>query len=134
VLPSETVTSVFGTPNAKPPANVSNDAGKKNKLAGVYDHVDIDPSPIRNKIREIIGQFEHKFAELELEHERSMDKVESGDDVALLSMDVACRSGWATLLDAAAARLGEPESTSVVLGALEMMARMGGAPPGMFGR
>ncbi len=51
------------------------------KLASVYDHVDIDPSPIRNKIREIIGQFEHKFAELELEHERSMDKVESGDDV-----------------------------------------------------
>jgi DNA-directed RNA polymerase subunit beta len=51
------------------------------KLAGVYDHVDIDPSPIRNKIREIISQFEHKFAELELEHERSMDKVESGDDV-----------------------------------------------------
>ncbi len=51
------------------------------KLAGVYDHVDIDPSPIRNKIREIIGQFEHKFAELDTEHERSMDKVESGDDV-----------------------------------------------------
>ncbi len=51
------------------------------KLAGVYDHVDIDPSPIRNKIREIIGQYEHKFAELELEHERSLDKVESGDDV-----------------------------------------------------
>jgi DNA-directed RNA polymerase subunit beta len=51
------------------------------KLAGVYDHVDIDPSPIRNKIREIIGQFEHKFAELELEHERSLDKVESGDDI-----------------------------------------------------
>jgi DNA-directed RNA polymerase subunit beta len=51
------------------------------KLAGVYDHVDIDPSPIRNKIREIIAQFEGKFAELELEHERSMDKVESGDEV-----------------------------------------------------
>ena len=51
------------------------------KLAGVYDQVDIDPSPIRNKIREIIGQFEPKFAELELERERSMDKVESGDDV-----------------------------------------------------
>jgi DNA-directed RNA polymerase subunit beta len=39
------------------------------------------PSPIRNKIREIIGSFEHKFAELELEHERSMDRVESGDDI-----------------------------------------------------
>jgi len=51
------------------------------KLAGVYDHVDIDPSPIRNKIREIIGNFEHKFAELELEHERSMDRLESGDDI-----------------------------------------------------
>ncbi len=51
------------------------------KLAGVYDHVDIDPSPIRNKIREIISQFEHKFAELDLEHERSLDRVESGDDI-----------------------------------------------------
>ena len=51
------------------------------KLAGVYDHVDIDPSPIRNKIREIIAQYEHKFAELEGEHDRSLDRVESGDDV-----------------------------------------------------
>ncbi len=51
------------------------------KLAQVYDHVDIDPSPIRNKIREIIGQFEHKFQELDQEHELSMDKIESGDDV-----------------------------------------------------
>jgi DNA-directed RNA polymerase subunit beta len=51
------------------------------KLASVYDHVDIDPSPIRNKIREIIQQFEHKFAELEMEKERKMDQVESGDDV-----------------------------------------------------
>ena len=51
------------------------------KLAGVYDHVDIDPSPIRNKIREIIGQFESKFAELELDKERKMDSIESGDDV-----------------------------------------------------
>ena len=51
------------------------------KLAGVYDHVDIDPSPIRNKIREIISSFEHKFAELDLEKERSLDRIESGDDV-----------------------------------------------------
>ncbi|MGB8354900.1 MAG: DNA-directed RNA polymerase subunit beta [Chthoniobacteraceae bacterium] len=51
------------------------------KLAGVYDHVDIDPSPIRNKIREIISHYEHKFAELDLEHERSLDRVESGDDI-----------------------------------------------------
>jgi DNA-directed RNA polymerase subunit beta len=51
------------------------------KLAGVYDHVDIDPSPIRNKIREIISSFEHKFAELDLERERSLDRIESGDDI-----------------------------------------------------
>jgi DNA-directed RNA polymerase subunit beta len=51
------------------------------KLAIAYDHIEIDPSPIRNKIREIIAQYEHKFAELELERERSMDRVESGDDI-----------------------------------------------------
>jgi len=51
------------------------------KLAQVHDHVDIDPSPIRNKIREIISQFEHKFAELDMEKERSLDRIESGDDV-----------------------------------------------------
>jgi len=51
------------------------------KLAMAYDHIEIDPSPIRNKIREIIAQYEHKFAELELDRERSMDRVESGDDI-----------------------------------------------------
>src|SRR5881394_3957466 len=51
------------------------------KLANVHDHIEIDPSPIRNKIREIIGSYEHKFAELELERERAMDRVESGDDI-----------------------------------------------------
>src|SRR5947208_2895910 len=51
------------------------------KLANVYDHIEIDPSPIRNKIREIIASYEHKFAELELERERAMDRVESGDDI-----------------------------------------------------
>ena len=51
------------------------------KLALVYDHVDIDPSPIRNKIREIIAQFEPRFQELDQEHESSMDKLESGDDI-----------------------------------------------------
>ncbi len=51
------------------------------KLAQVYDHVDIDPSPIRNKIREIISQFEPRFQELDQEHESSMDKLESGDDI-----------------------------------------------------
>ena len=43
--------------------------------------VEIDPSPIRNKIREIIGQFEHRFADLENEKEENLGRVESGDDV-----------------------------------------------------
>ncbi|MEI8233919.1 MAG: DNA-directed RNA polymerase subunit beta [Verrucomicrobiota bacterium] len=51
------------------------------KLASVHDHVEIDPSPIRNKIREIISQFEHRFHELDLETERSMDRIESGDEI-----------------------------------------------------
>ena len=51
------------------------------KLASVYQHVEIDPSPIRNKIREIIGQFEHKFEELEREKQEKIGLVESGDDV-----------------------------------------------------
>ena len=51
------------------------------KLAAVYDHVEIDPSPIRNKIREIIGQYEHRFEDLEREKEQNLGRIESGDDV-----------------------------------------------------
>ncbi len=51
------------------------------KMAMAYDHIEIDPSPIRMKIREIIGGYEHKFNELEIEKERALDRVESGDDV-----------------------------------------------------
>jgi DNA-directed RNA polymerase subunit beta len=51
------------------------------KLADVYDHIEIDPSPIRIKIREIISQYEHKFAELEMERERQLDRIESGDEM-----------------------------------------------------
>ncbi|MEM1058714.1 MAG: DNA-directed RNA polymerase subunit beta [Verrucomicrobiota bacterium] len=51
------------------------------KLAGVYDHIEIDPSPIRIKIREIISSFENKFEQLKNEREVELDRVESGDDV-----------------------------------------------------
>jgi len=51
------------------------------KLASVYNHVEIDPSPIRNKIREIKGQFEHRFADLQNEKDESLGRIESGDDV-----------------------------------------------------
>jgi DNA-directed RNA polymerase subunit beta len=51
------------------------------KLASVYDHIEIDPSPIRIKIREIISSFEHKFEQLKNEKEVELDRVESGDDI-----------------------------------------------------
>jgi DNA-directed RNA polymerase subunit beta len=51
------------------------------KLATVYDRIEIDPSPIRIKIREIIGEFEHRFTELNMEHDRQNDSIEAGEDV-----------------------------------------------------
>jgi DNA-directed RNA polymerase subunit beta len=51
------------------------------KLAAVYDHVEIDPSPIRNKIREIIGQHEHRFEELDRERDENLGRIDSGDDI-----------------------------------------------------
>jgi DNA-directed RNA polymerase subunit beta len=51
------------------------------KLASVYDHIEIDPSPIRIKIREIISTFENKFEQLKNEKDMEMERVESGDDI-----------------------------------------------------
>jgi DNA-directed RNA polymerase subunit beta len=51
------------------------------KLAAAYDHIEIDPSPIQIKIQGIISEFSHKFADLEVERERAMDRIESGDEV-----------------------------------------------------
>ncbi len=50
------------------------------KLAAVYDHIEIDPSPIRNKILEIISGFESRFGELDSDRERRLDQIESGDE------------------------------------------------------
>ncbi len=51
------------------------------KLAGVYDRIEIDPSPIRNKINEIIGSFKKKFDDLQMQHDEEMERVEAGKDV-----------------------------------------------------
>ncbi len=37
------------------------------KLAQVYDRIEIDPSPIRNKINEIIGSFKKKFDDAQMQ-------------------------------------------------------------------
>ena len=51
------------------------------KLASVYKSIEIDPSPVRIKIMEIIDSFKSKFDELETEQERKIEAVESGDDI-----------------------------------------------------
>ncbi len=51
------------------------------KLAQVYDRIEIDPSPIRNKINEIIGTFRKKFDDLQMQFDEEMERVESGDEV-----------------------------------------------------
>ena len=51
------------------------------KLAQVYDRIEIDPSPIRNKINEIIGSFKKKFEELDMQRESELGRAEAGEDV-----------------------------------------------------
>jgi DNA-directed RNA polymerase subunit beta len=51
------------------------------KLAAVYDAIEIDPSPIRNKISEIIGQFSKKFEDLDSQHSEEMERIEAGEEV-----------------------------------------------------
>ncbi|MCF7687892.1 MAG: DNA-directed RNA polymerase subunit beta [Cephaloticoccus sp.] len=49
------------------------------KLAAVSKHVQIDPSPVRIKIMEIIGGYQTKFDELESDRERKIGAVEAGE-------------------------------------------------------
>ena len=51
------------------------------RLAAVYKHIQIDPSPVRIKIMEIIDIYKSKFEELEEERERNIDRIESGGDL-----------------------------------------------------
>ena len=50
------------------------------KLAAVSKHVQIDPSPVRIKIMEIIGSYQTKFDELEGDRERKISSIEAGED------------------------------------------------------
>ena len=49
------------------------------KLAAVSKHVQIDPSPVRIKIMEIIGSYQTKFDELETDRERKIGSIEAGE-------------------------------------------------------
>jgi DNA-directed RNA polymerase subunit beta len=52
------------------------------KLAAISKHVEIDPSPVRIKIMEIISSYQGKFDELESDRERKTANIETGDDSA----------------------------------------------------
>jgi DNA-directed RNA polymerase subunit beta len=49
------------------------------KLATVYDRIEIDPSPIRNKINEIIGQFKKKFDDVQMQYDEEIERAEAGE-------------------------------------------------------
>ncbi len=51
------------------------------RLASVYKTIEIDPSPVRIKIVEIIESFKTKFSDLDDERERKIDSIEAGDDI-----------------------------------------------------
>tara|TARA_R100000027_G_scaffold67619_1_gene67250 strand:+ start:36661 stop:40428 length:3768 start_codon:yes stop_codon:yes gene_type:complete len=51
------------------------------KLAQVSKHIEIDPSPVRIKIMEIVKSFQTKFDEIESDRDRRISAVEQGDDL-----------------------------------------------------
>ncbi len=77
-IPMDVVNASTGT--VLIPANKKITKTLLHQVAEEYDQVDIDPSPIRNKIFDIIGGFEQKFAELDEEREIQLDKFETGDE------------------------------------------------------
>ncbi len=50
------------------------------KLAAVSKHVEIDPSPVRIKIMEIISSYQGKFDELDADKDRKTNGIESGEE------------------------------------------------------
>lgn len=81
------------------PANCKITKTLRREMARVYEHVDIDPSPIRTIVREIIGRFEERLANEQLKiargqlpeslaHVELRQRAESGDVQA--QYDIGC--------------------------------------------
>ena len=49
------------------------------RLAAVSKNIDIDPSPVRIKIMEIVDNYQRRFDEIEKERARKVDSIESGE-------------------------------------------------------
>ena len=50
------------------------------RLAAVSKHIEIDPSPVKIKIMEIVNNYQGKFDELDYDRERKVENVESGEE------------------------------------------------------
>lgn len=63
-------------------------AGKKvskamlRRVAENYDSIEMDASPMRNKLFDAIQTFEQKFSDADTERERNLDKIESSENSA----------------------------------------------------
>ena len=51
------------------------------RLASVSQNIEIDPSPVRNKIMEMIDFYQKKFDEVDLERDHKMEVIEQGEEV-----------------------------------------------------
>src|SRR5690606_38354450 len=51
------------------------------RLAEAHESIEIEPSPVRQQIVDIVSGFEPKFADLDMERERQLDRIEAGDEV-----------------------------------------------------
>jgi DNA-directed RNA polymerase subunit beta len=50
------------------------------RLAAVSKHIEIDPSPVKIKIMEIVSNYQGKFDELDYDRDRKVEGVETGED------------------------------------------------------
>lgn len=51
------------------------------ELARQYEHIEIEPSPIRNKIFEIVDVFRKRFEDLETQYEEELARIEAGEEI-----------------------------------------------------
>jgi len=52
------------------------------RVAENYDSIEMDASPMRNKLFDAIQTFEQKFSDADTERERNLDKIESSESAA----------------------------------------------------
>ena len=50
------------------------------RLASVSKQIEIDPSPVKIKIMEIVGSYQYRFDDIEAERARKIEAIEAGED------------------------------------------------------